>query len=92
MSEKPVVSVDTTAAPPTELLCEDLTVGEGDTAAAGNTVDVHYVGVAWSTGGQFDASWDRNDVFSFPPKALDNSAIHVLLPLEPSESTSYSPS
>jgi len=24
---------------------------------------VHYVGVAWSTGKQFDASWDRNEAF-----------------------------
>jgi peptidylprolyl isomerase len=66
MSEKPDVSVDTSATPPTELHCEDLTIGDGDLAIAGSTVDVHYVGVAWSTGGQFDASWDRNDVFSFP--------------------------
>jgi len=65
MSEKPVVSVDTAARPPTELLWEDLTVGDGDVAAAGNTVDVHYVGVAWSTGKQFDASWDRNETFDF---------------------------
>ena len=65
MSEKPVVSVDTAAGPPTELLWEDLTVGDGDVAAAGNTVDVHYVGVAWSTGGQFDASWDRMEPFAF---------------------------
>jgi len=28
-------------------------------------VDVHYVGVAWSTGEQFDASWDRGETFSF---------------------------
>jgi len=29
------------------------------------SVDVHYVGVSWSTGKQFDASWDRNDTFQF---------------------------
>jgi peptidylprolyl isomerase len=66
MSDKPQVSVDTSAAPPAELVCDDLVVGTGAVAAAGNTVDVHYVGVAWSTGGQFDASWDRGEVFSFP--------------------------
>ena len=26
---------------------------------------VHYLGVAWSTGGQFDASWDRGEAFEF---------------------------
>ena len=66
MSDKPQVNVDTTATPPAELVCDDLVVGTGAVAAAGNTVDVHYVGVAWSTGGQFDASWDRGEVFSFP--------------------------
>ncbi len=51
--------------PPAELLIEDLVVGDGEEAAAGHLVEVHYVGVAWSTGEQFDASWDRGDVFSF---------------------------
>ncbi len=65
MGDKPTVIVDTAAAPPADLVCEDITVGTGVTAAAGQTVDVHYVGVAWSTGGQFDASWDRGDLFTF---------------------------
>jgi peptidylprolyl isomerase len=34
-------------------------------SAAGQQVEVHYVGVAWSDGQQFDASWDRNDPFRF---------------------------
>ncbi len=66
MSDKPNITVDTTAVPPSELVCEDLALGSGAVAEAGNTVDVHYVGVAWSTGAQFDASWDRNEAFSFP--------------------------
>ena len=66
MYKRQEVAVDRAATPPTELVCEDLTVGTGAVAAAGHTVDVHYVGVAWSTGGQFDASWDRGEVFSFP--------------------------
>jgi peptidylprolyl isomerase len=37
----------------------------GAEAAAGQTVTVHYVGVSWSTGKQFDASWDRGDTFAF---------------------------
>jgi len=51
--------------PPTDLVIDDLEVGTGDEAQAGHTVDVHYVGVAWSTGDQFDASWDRGQTFSF---------------------------
>jgi peptidylprolyl isomerase len=33
--------------------------GDGEEARAGDTVTVHYVGAAWSTGEEFDASWDR---------------------------------
>ena len=51
--------------PPTELVIEDLTVGDGDEAAAGQQVTVHYVGVSWLTGEQFDASWDRMEPFAF---------------------------
>ena len=51
--------------PPTELVVDDLTVGDGDEAAAGQQVSVHYVGVSWSTGEQFDASWDRMEPFGF---------------------------
>jgi peptidylprolyl isomerase len=52
-------------APPDGLVIEDLEVGTGDEAAAGTTVTVHYVGVAQSTGEQFDASWDRDETFRF---------------------------
>lgn len=52
-------------APPTELVIEDLTVGDGPEAEAGKPVEVHYVGVSWSTKQQFDASWDRGDTFGF---------------------------
>jgi len=64
MSSKPEVSIPSEEAP-TELVIEDLIVGTGDEAKAGHNVDVHYVGVAWSTGKQFDASWDRNETFEF---------------------------
>src|ERR1700678_1542621 len=52
-------------APPGDLVIEDLVEGEGEPAAAGQEVSVHYVGVAWSTGQQFDASWDRGETFEF---------------------------
>ena len=48
-----------------ELIIEDLTVGEGDEAVAGKRVTVHYTG--WLTNGsKFDSSLDRNDPFEFP--------------------------
>ena len=51
---------------PADLLIEDITVGDGAEATAGQFVSVHYVGVAHSTGEQFDASWDRGEAFQFP--------------------------
>jgi len=61
---KPDVSIPDEQ-PPTELVADDLTVGDGDEAVAGRNVSVHYVGVAWSDGRQFDASWDRAEPFEF---------------------------
>jgi len=52
--------------PPGELIIEEIEVGTGAEAVAGGTVDVHYVGVSWSTGQEFDSSWDRGQTFSFP--------------------------
>ena len=51
--------------PPTDLVIEDIEVGDGNEATAGAMVSVHYVGVSWSTGEQFDASWDRMEPFRF---------------------------
>ena len=62
--QKPVVTIPD-GDPPSELVLEDLAVGEGTEAVAGRDVMVHYVGVAWSNGRQFDASWDRGDTFDF---------------------------
>lgn len=62
--QKPDVAVPDSA-PPATLELEDLTVGGGPEAVAGANVTVHYVGVAWSDGQQFDASWDRGDTFEF---------------------------
>jgi peptidylprolyl isomerase len=61
---KPTVTVPDSD-PPTSLEIVDDVVGDGAEATAGNTVSVHYVGVAWSTGSQFDASWDRMEPFRF---------------------------
>jgi peptidylprolyl isomerase len=53
-------------APSYQLEVEDLTVGDGEEAAPGRTAVVHYVGVAFSTGEEFDASWNRGEAFDFP--------------------------
>ena len=50
---------------PTELRIEDIIVGEGREAKAGDTVSTHYVGVAFSTGEEFDASWNRGTPLDF---------------------------
>jgi peptidylprolyl isomerase len=50
---------------PFELGVEDLVVGEGDEATAGRKVSVHYVGVSFLTGAEFDASWNRGRPFEF---------------------------
>ena len=50
---------------PFELGIEDLVVGAGDEATAGKKVTVHYVGVSFSTGAEFDASWNRGRPFEF---------------------------
>lgn len=63
-NDKPEVTVDG-GAPPPELTVDDIEVGTGEEATAGSEVDVHYVGVSWSNGRQFDASWDRRSTFSF---------------------------
>lgn len=63
-STKPVVSV-AGGEPPPHLQIDDLEVGSGPEAITGANVEVHYVGVSWSTGAQFDASWDRRSTFSF---------------------------
>ena len=51
--------------PPTDLQITEVWEGSGAEAKAGDMVQVHYVGVAFSTGEQFDASWDRGDPLRF---------------------------
>jgi len=52
--------------PPTDLVIVDEIAGDGDEAVPGRTVAAHYVGVAFSTGEEFDSSWSRGDPLSFP--------------------------
>jgi peptidylprolyl isomerase len=51
--------------PPAELEITDVWEGDGAVAKPGDVVQVHYVGVAYSTGEEFDASWDRGDPLRF---------------------------
>lgn len=64
MTEKPEIDFPDTP-PPTELVITDITVGEGAEATAGRTVTAHYVGVAHSSGEEFDASYNRGEPLSF---------------------------
>jgi peptidylprolyl isomerase len=69
MSEKPEIEfIDGPA--PTELVITDLVVGDGAVAVPGGRVTVHYVGVDFETGEQFDASWDRGQTIEFPLAGL----------------------
>jgi peptidylprolyl isomerase len=50
---------------PFDLVTEDLVVGDGVEATTGKKVTVHYVGVSFSSGAEFDASWNRDRPFQF---------------------------
>ena len=63
-AEKPEIDFPEGPAP-TELQVTDLVVGDGPEATAGQTVSVHYVGVAHSTGEEFDASYGRGAPLDF---------------------------
>lgn len=63
--DKPNVTIPEGAVP-TELQLEDITVGSGTEATHGTTVAAHYVGAAWSTGAEFDNSYDRGEPLQFP--------------------------
>lgn len=65
MSEKPEVDFPG-GPPPTELQITDVTKGDGAEATPGSQVSVHYVGVAYSTGEEFDASYNRGQSLDFP--------------------------
>ena len=64
MSEKPEIDFPE-GPPPSDLEIIDLTEGDGAEAKPGDTVSTHYVGVAWSTGEEFDASWGRGAPLDF---------------------------
>ncbi|WP_448852027.1 FKBP-type peptidyl-prolyl cis-trans isomerase [Corynebacterium sp. 335C] len=62
---KPTIDAQTGPAP-SELVIKDLVEGDGAEATRGAVVDVHYVGVDYETGEEFDSSWDRGESITFP--------------------------
>ena len=62
---QPVITIPD-GPPPGDLLIEDIELGDGPEAVNGQPVNVHYVGVSWSTGQEFDSSWSRGELFAFP--------------------------
>ena len=67
LSEKPTVDKPE-GSPPAELVTEDIVKGKGKTAKAGDVVSMQYIGNAWSTGGEFDASWNRGRAARVPAR------------------------
>jgi peptidylprolyl isomerase len=65
MTEKPEVDFPD-GPPPADLQVTEVTAGDGAEATPGSTVQVHYVGVAYSTGDEFDASYNRGTPLEFP--------------------------
>lgn len=59
------VLTDDRGEPPSSLQLTDVVEGEGDAADDGDALTVHYVGASWSSGAQFDATWDRSQPYSF---------------------------
>jgi peptidylprolyl isomerase len=64
LGTKPAIPTPT-GDPPAKLVVKDIVKGKGKTARSGRNVTVQYVGVSYSTGQQFDASWDHGQPFQF---------------------------
>jgi peptidylprolyl isomerase len=63
-SSRPVIEKPS-GSPPRKLVREDIVKGKGRGAESGDRITVHYVGVSFSTGDEFDASWDTGRPFTF---------------------------
>ena len=64
LDEKPAIA-QPSGKPPAELETDDVVKGKGATAKKGDNVSVQYVGVNFSNGAEFDASWNRGEPFEF---------------------------
>ena len=66
LKQEPVIAKPS-GSPPAKLVKKDIVTGKGRKAKPGDKASVQYVGVSWSTGEKFDASWDRGGTpFEFP--------------------------
>ena len=65
LDEKPTISIPE-GDPPAELVTADVVVGDGEEAKPESTVTAHYVGQSWSSGEEFDASWNSGQPIPFP--------------------------
>lgn len=61
---KPKVTVPD-GPPPKELVKNDIEVGTGPAAKAGDEITVQYVGVGYDTKNEFDSSWSRSEPFTY---------------------------
>ena len=68
--DKPKIEIPE-GAPPCELVIQDIVEGDGTEAKEGDSLQVHYVGASWSTGEEFDASWE-------PGQPIDLSLMQVI--------------
>ncbi len=67
--EKPEIEFPVGDAP-SELVIRDIVVGDGPEATPGAKVEVHYLGVDFATGEEFDSSWNRGESIEFPLRGL----------------------
>lgn len=67
--EKPELDPPMEPAPAT-LVSEDIVIGEGPEAEPGASVSVHYLGVDYESGEEFDSSWSRGESIEFPLNGL----------------------
>lgn len=65
LSSKPELDAPDGPAPD-DLVIDDIVVGDGAEAVDGGTVTVHYLGVDYDSGDEFDSSWSRGQSISFP--------------------------
>jgi peptidylprolyl isomerase len=68
----PSITVDSAAAPPTDLVVEEISKGDGKKIGPNSILSVQYAGVSWSTGQEFDSSWTNNggQPIEFPLKGV----------------------
>ncbi len=67
--EKPEIEFPVGDAP-SELVIRDIVLGDGPEATPGAKVEVHYLGVDFATGEEFDSSWNRGESIEFPLRGL----------------------